>query len=114
MEDPKVLDPQKVANNLEPAFPGHPGFILKDEIESKGISQRELAKNIGFAYTQLNEVLNGKRQISTELAMLLEAYLGIEAEPLLNMQLRYNMIMARRNKSFMQKLSSLNKVAAVF
>lgn len=113
MEDLIVMN-SMVANELEPAFPGHPGFILKDEIEARGISQRELSKNIGFAYTQLNEILNGKRQITTELALLLEAYLGIEAEPLLNMQLRYNMNMARKNQSFMQKLTALQKIAAVF
>lgn len=35
-----------IANNLEPAFPTHPGEILKEEIEYRGISQRKLAEQI--------------------------------------------------------------------
>lgn len=34
------------ANNLTPAFPTHPASILKDEIEYRGISQCQLAKDI--------------------------------------------------------------------
>lgn len=31
-----------IANNLTPAYPSHPGKILKDELEARGISQRRL------------------------------------------------------------------------
>lgn len=31
------------ANKLEPFIPTHPGEIIKDEIEYRGISQRALA-----------------------------------------------------------------------
>ena len=30
------VDPKMIANNIEPAFPTHPGEILKDEIEYRG------------------------------------------------------------------------------
>jgi hypothetical protein len=30
------VDPKMIANNLEPAFPTHPGEILKEEIEYRG------------------------------------------------------------------------------
>ena len=39
------------ANNLTPAFAIHPGAILKDEIEYRGISQSQLAKDMGIAYS---------------------------------------------------------------
>jgi hypothetical protein len=34
------------------------------------------------------------------------------AEPLLAMQARYNMIMAKRNSTFLEKLSKVRKLAA--
>lgn len=95
------------ANKLEPFLPTHPGEIIKDEIEYRGISQRALAMQIGVSYTQLNEVLNGKRPLNTEMALLISAALDIDAEPLLAMQTHYDMITARRDKTFSQKLNSI-------
>ncbi|KAA6307608.1 Antitoxin HigA, partial [termite gut metagenome] len=53
----KGIDPRMIANNLTPYEPTHPGEILKEEIESRGISQRKLAAQMGVAYSVLNEVL---------------------------------------------------------
>ena len=69
--------PNMIANNLEPFRPTHPGEVLKDELEYRGISQKQLAAEMGISYTLLNEVLNGKRQVNTELALLVEAALDI-------------------------------------
>ncbi len=102
------------ANKMEPFEPTHPGEVIKDEIEYRGISQRTLAAQIGVSYTQLNEVLNGKRTLNTELAVLISAALDIDAEPLLAMQTRYNVITARRNQSFVSRLKSIRKIAAAF
>ena len=48
-----------VANNLTPAYPTHPGEIIKDEVEYRGISQRQLAKQMGIANSALNENQGG-------------------------------------------------------
>lgn len=42
------------ANKLEPFLPTHPGEIIKDEIEYRGISQRALAMQIGVSYTVIS------------------------------------------------------------
>ena len=84
----KGADPNMIANNLEPFRLTHPGEVLKDELEYRGISQKQLAAEMGISYTLLNEVLNGKRQVNTELALLVEAALDIPAESLLQMQAR--------------------------
>ena len=52
------VDPKMIANNLIPFEPTHPGEVLKDEIEFRGISQKKLAKEMGVSYTVLNEILN--------------------------------------------------------
>ena len=70
-----------IANNLKPFQPTHPGEVLKDELEYRGISQRGLAKEIGISYSAFNEMLNGKRSLSPELAMMMEAALGVDAAP---------------------------------
>ena len=101
------------ADKLEPFTPTHPGEILKDEIDYRGISQRALSAKIGVSYTQLNEVLNGKRPLNTEMALLIAAALDLDAEPLLALQMRYNMITARRNSSFAARLKRIHKIASV-
>lgn len=107
------IDPKMIANNLKPFQPTHPGAVLKEELEYRGLSQRGLAKDLGISYSVLNEVLNGKRALNPELAMMMEAALGVEAAPLLAMQNEYDMLMAERNEVFMEKLRQIRRVAAV-
>ena len=57
------IDPKMIANNLTPSNPIHPGELIKDEIEYRGISQRKLALQMGVSPTLLNEILNGKRSV---------------------------------------------------
>ena len=104
---------QKEVSKLEPYIPTHPGEVIKDEIEYRGISQRMLAADIGVSYTQLNEVLNGKRPLNTEMAILIAAALDLDAEPLLALQTRYDMITTKRDKSFIRRLTAVRKIASV-
>lgn len=67
-----TINTDMIANNLTPAFPTHPGEILKDEIEYRGISQRKLAEEMGIAYSALNEILNGKRPVTEKTAYFLK------------------------------------------
>ena len=104
--------PKMIANNLTPLEPIHPGEMIKDEIEYRGISQRKLAVQMGISPTLLNEILNGKRAISTEYALLFEAALGIDAEIWLRLQADYDMQVAKSNKSFLERLAQVRKLAA--
>ena len=65
-----------------------------------------------IAYSALNEILNGHRPLSEKTALLFEAALGVNAEPLLQIQLRYNLQTAKTDKTFMAKLARVGKVAA--
>ena len=56
-----------IANELKPFEPTHPGEVLKDEMDCRGISQRQLAHEIGVSSSLLNEVLNGERALNTQL-----------------------------------------------
>ncbi|MDY5766953.1 MAG: HigA family addiction module antitoxin [Alloprevotella sp.] len=107
------IDPRMIANNLDPFEPTHPGELLKEEIECRGISQKELSRQTGIPYTALNEVLNGKRAITTEYALLIEAALGIESSFWLKLQMDYNVQITKRNKTFAQRLEKIRRIAAV-
>ena len=74
--------------------PTHPGEVLKDEIEYRKISQKQLAEQMGMSYKVLNDILNGRRVLTTATAMMFEAALDVPADSLMRLQLKYNMHMA--------------------
>lgn len=101
-----------MAEQLKPFVSIHPGELLKDEIEARGISQKQLAKLIGMPYTMLNEILNGKRNVSTETALLFEAALEINAEMLLGIQADYSLQTARKDSKLLKRFESIRKACA--
>ena len=93
----------------------HPGDVLKEELEARGISQKKFSEVLSIPYTQLNEILNGKRPVTTDFALMVEAALGINPELLINMQMRYNMSAARQKKPLIARLMDIKRAcAAVF
>ena len=93
--------------------PTHPGEVLKDEIEYRKISQRKLAEQTDMPYKALNDLLNGRRALTTATAMMFEAALDIPAESLMRLQLKYNMQQTASDKSFMERLNQIRKYAAL-
>lgn len=112
MSNDKTTIKEMRANEMTPAFPTHPGDVLKDEIEYRGISQRQLAEEMGIAYSALNEILNARRPVTEKTALLFEAALGVNAEPLLKMQMRYNLQSTKNDSTFMARLAKVRRVAA--
>lgn len=113
MDAENIMIKEMCANNLSPVYPTHPGEILKDEIEYRGISQRKLAEQMGMQYSVLNEILNAHRPLTEKTALMFEAVLGVDAEPLMRLQLKYNMQATKQDESFMARLSRLQKYVAV-
>lgn len=93
--------------------PTHPGEVLKDEIEYRGISQTRLAKQMGISYKILNDILNERRPLTTQTAMMFEAALNIPADSLMRLQLKYNMQVATKDKSFAERLAEIRKMSAM-
>jgi len=94
------------------AYATHPGDVIKDEIESRGITQKMLADQTGIGYTVINEILNGKRALTERSALLIAAALDIDSEPLLKLQYKYNLQMLMKDESFIKRLSAIRKIAA--
>jgi addiction module HigA family antidote len=114
MDTKKTTQEKEIANDMTSSMLIHPGEMIKDEIIARGITQKELAKQMGVSYTVFNEILNGKRPVTTEYALLLEAALGTNASIWIGLQADYNMQKAKQDKSFMKRLEKIRKIAAIF
>ncbi len=101
-----------MAQTLVGYTPTHPGEVLKDEIEYRGISQRSLAERMGMPYRALNDVLAGRRPLTTNAAMMFEAALDVPADSLMRLQLKYNLYKASNDRSFMERLDQIRKYVA--
>ena len=106
-------DPAMIANNLTAAYPTHPGEVLKEEVEYRKLSQRKLAERMGISYKMLNDILNCRRPVTAQTAMLFEAALDVPADSLMRLQLKYNMWQAANNPSFMERLKQVRQYAAL-
>ena len=52
--------------------PTHPGeMLLKEFLEPLGVTQKMFAAHLGWTYARLNEVINGRRQVSADSALAL-------------------------------------------
>lgn len=74
----------------------HPGTLLAEELEVRGMSQRELARRIGRPYQVVNEIVRGRKAITAETALQLEAGFGTRAYIWLGLQAKYDLAVARQ------------------
>ncbi len=76
-----------------------PGEYLQEEIQARGISQKELAKRMGRPLNAINEIVNGKKAITAETALQLEQVMPeIPARFWLNLETDYQLTKALINK----------------
>ncbi len=72
-----------------------PGEYLAEEIEARGMSQKELARRMGRPLNAINEVINGKKAITAETALQLEEVMPeIPARFWLNLETDYQLARA--------------------
>jgi len=88
LEDHSKIRPSRVVS---------PGAILKSEIKARGWTQSEFANIIGRSVQNTNEVINGKRQITIDTALLIEAATGIEAAFWLRSEIEYRLRLAEQH-----------------
>jgi HTH-type transcriptional regulator/antitoxin HigA len=76
-----------------------PGEYLAEEIDARGISQKELAKRMGRPVNAINEIINGKKSITAETALQLEEVMPeIPARFWLNLETDFQLTRALVNK----------------
>ncbi|MEK9136333.1 MAG: HigA family addiction module antitoxin [Bacteroidota bacterium] len=77
--------------------PVHPGEVLVEEfLTPMGISQIELARRMGVPVQRVNTLINGKRDMSAETAILLARALKTSSEFWMNLQVACDLYEAQR------------------
>ena len=78
--------------------PTHPGEILKSEfLEPMGLTQVELSKRMGVPVQRVNTLINGKRDMTAETAILLGRVLKTTPEFWMNLQDTLDLFKAQRH-----------------
>jgi HTH-type transcriptional regulator/antitoxin HigA len=73
----------------------HPGSYIREEMEEREWSQRDLAFILGCSEQAINPILNGKRGISPEMAKAFGVAFDVPAEFFANLQQAYDLAQAR-------------------
>jgi addiction module HigA family antidote len=68
----------------------HPGYYIEDIIDDMGITQSEFAKRLRTSNKTLSQLINGKVNISNDLANTLSIMMGTSVEVWQNLQDTYN------------------------
>ena len=72
--------------------PVHPGEVLLEEfLNPLGISQYRLAKSISVPPRRINEIVHGKRAITTNTALRLSRFFGMSERFWINLQVGYDL-----------------------
>lgn len=73
-------------------------MLLEDFLIPMNITQRQLADAIQVPYQRINEIINGKRGITSSTALRLAKYFGNTTDFWMNLQLRSDLYDARQQK----------------
>lgn len=75
--------------------PVHPGEVLLEEfLNPMGLSQNRLALDIRVPARRINEIVQGKRRITTDTALRLARYFDMSPQFWLGLQLDYDLDVA--------------------
>ena len=76
--------------------PTHPGDLLMEELEERGISLNKLARDTRIALSRISLIANGKRAVTAETALRFARYFGTSAQMWMNLQTAYDLEIAER------------------
>ena len=78
---------------LAPVTPGE--VLLEEFIKPLGISQYQIAKDVGVPPRRINEIVLGKRAVTADTALRLARYFGTSERFWLNLQARHDLEIGR-------------------
>jgi antitoxin HigA-1 len=81
-----------IARNKPFAGPApHPGEVLKDELEMRGLSPHALALSLRLPASRISQIVRGQRAITPETALRLARYFGGSPGIWLRLQVAYDL-----------------------
>lgn len=78
--------------------PIHPGEILRDELETMGMTPFMLARHLHIPNNRLYQILDGRRGITADTALRLSKFFGTTPEFWLGLQQEYELDVAKQKK----------------
>ena len=92
--------------------PTHPGeMLLKEFLEPLGVSQAEAATRMRIPFQRLNGIVKGRRAVSADTALLLDALTGWDAQIWLTRQAKWDLWHALKARGRRPKVRPLRKTA---
>ena len=83
-----------IPKNRKPTHPGE--ILLKEFLKPMELSQLELARRMGVPIQRVNTLINGKRDMTAETAILLSKVLKTSSEFWMNLQVACDLYQAQR------------------
>lgn len=80
--------------------PPHPGdFVRTEIIEPAGLSVTAAAAALGVSRPALSNLLNGRADLSGDMALRIEKAFGVKMDTLMRMQASYNIAQTRKREN---------------
>ena len=90
--------------------PTHPGeMLVKEFLEPLGVSQVDAAARMRIPFQRLNAIVKGRRGVSADTALLLEALTGWDAQIWLTLQSKWDLWRAMKARGGRPKVRALRK-----
>jgi addiction module HigA family antidote len=99
----------RIPSHREPTHAGE--MLLEEFLEPMGISQADLAQAIHVPYQRVNELVNGRRGVTSSTALRLAKYFGTTPSFWLNLQQRWDLYHA--SKAEAEELKRIRTVRSV-
>src|SRR5579883_600220 len=90
-----------------------PGHFIREELEARDWSQRDLAYILGVTDPEINVIISGKRGISADMAKALGKAFDVPAEFFANLQKAYDLSRARDPDPNVERKARLQSVYPV-
>ena len=74
----------------------HPGEVLKEELDERGVSPTELARQIDVPANRVSQIIAGRRTVTADTALRLGHWFGTEPQFWMNLQAQYDLVTAER------------------
>ncbi|MCH2533124.1 MAG: HigA family addiction module antitoxin [Bdellovibrionales bacterium] len=86
--------------------PTHPGEMLLEEfLKPLNLTQQSFAKHMGWTYAKVNEIVNGKRGVSPEVALSLADAFSNTPQFWMNLQSQHDLWVALQEHKEKKKVS---------
>lgn len=84
------------------------GEIITERLEAKDMKQSELCDLTGIAKPLLNDVVKGRRNLTAEMAVLIESAIGLSADAMLSVQMACELEKAYNDANIISRIQAMS------